>query len=138
MGQQQPSLPHPAPVQPPILPGYVAAPPSPQAPMMGHGWPPALHPDHNFQLHQQSLLLQQHAQQPAQDYLGHFGYLAALHQQHGPPIPAGVPALTSWPPQPQLQPQDGTGMERDSPRSVLLTLCGAWGALKGDDAVEAD
>jgi hypothetical protein len=33
------------------------------------------------------------------------------------------------------------GMERDSPRSVVLTLCGAWGALKapvdGDSPVDA-
>mmetsp|Transcript_73330 Transcript_73330/g.203457 ORF Transcript_73330/g.203457 Transcript_73330/m.203457 type:complete len:488 (-) Transcript_73330:152-1615(-) len=44
---------------------------------------------------------------------------------------AGLP--WALPPQvPSVTPRQLDGAERNSPRSVLLTLCGAWGALNGD------
>lgn len=58
------------------------------------------------------------------------------------PYAAGAATMQGRVPMvPWLQPPSAAGMDKDSPRSALLTLCGAWGALatkKGVDNQAAD
>merc|ERR1712048_437990 len=112
--------------QPQEKPGYPQGQLPPPMETLGHDWPAALYPDQALQLQQQQQQLLQHLQQHvpqvpiAQDYLGQFGYLAALQEPNLHGFPAGAPGTAVWPQQVQLHQEDDSGLKQDSSRSVLL------------------
>eukprot|EP00747_Dinoflagellata_sp_TGD_P115242 gnl/TRDRNA2_/TRDRNA2_172116_c0_seq2.p1 gnl/TRDRNA2_/TRDRNA2_172116_c0~~gnl/TRDRNA2_/TRDRNA2_172116_c0_seq2.p1 ORF type:complete len:491 (+),score=78.07 gnl/TRDRNA2_/TRDRNA2_172116_c0_seq2:19-1491(+) len=114
------------PPPPPRPPAQLAAPPSPV------GSPPPLWPASPTSPEVQQWHV--HAQSPT----GHVGTPTGYHLPSTPATPTafGVPVLPAMQSQAQQSPAammvpnlQAQGLQKDSPRSAILTLCGAWGAL---------